>query len=435
MFPRRKPLVFAAILVLILVIQPLIAMEPTWNTSVQGERLTDLAIAADGSRVITGSSMGNARVFDGNGSLLWKAQVPGSLLVECLRNGSGYVLATREVLATNKGAVRYYDRNGSLLWIYHSGWVTGTCISDQEGRLVAGNRVGDILVLDETGTRVALFNDFPKMYVVAGPALSQNGKVLAYTLHERNPQIRYVRIDRNSKVTFRSFSKKADNSVYVDDEPITRLVLSADGAYLATVGGEGSHGLLCLYAGNGTKIWSRDMERILDIQIEGDGSLLYVGTEEGNITSFLRNGSRSWTFQAGSQVQGIALSGEAGLLAGGTRKGDLFLLNRAGDLVDHSRIEEFPTGSISLVTLSRDGRSLAAVANEKNLYCFMVSGSSSGQPVSLNNPVGKQPKSTPVLFPFIRSYQYSNIREGISSMGRPVLWNLSDNLKIPGTFS
>jgi hypothetical protein len=360
--------VIAAILFLSLVSVPVCAMVPAWNITTNGALLTDIAISDDGSRVVIGSASGNATVYDHNGTVVWETRVPGSLLVGCEGNGTAYLLVSREDPYKNKGSARFYNPSGSLVSILHTGWVEG--VDTGPDRFLFGTYSGDLIVVNRSGAEIARFNDLPKTHPVAGLSLSADGKVFAYSLIERYPQVRYVTIASKSKRVFSKYSQ-LDIASSGADEPIGMVAVSGDGGWVVTAGGEGSHGLLCLYAKNGTRTWCKDMDTIKDIAITSNGSSIFAGTAKGDIVAFTRPGNVSWTYPSGSPITSLSFVDKRTLLAAGTAGGDLSLFNESGDLLWQTRIDGFPAGTVSRVLVSRNGNALAALVNDRDIHYFV----------------------------------------------------------------
>lgn len=338
---------------------------PAWNATIPG--ISDLSVSDDGSHVIVGTNTGQARVYDRNGTLLWETTNRGSVLTGCIGNGSAFIVASREVMEPNKGELRLYSGNGSQEWFYNPGWVAAMGLSGN--RIVTGDRQGNVIVLDRNGEEVARFNDYPKMNVISDLAVSSDGAYIAYSNDERNPQVKFVTVSTRAKKAFsRSYTY---TTTYADNEPVRQVKLSGNGAYIATAGGEGNHGLLVFYAKNGTRMWSKDLSRIADLEITGDGSSVYAGTVEGDIRGYSRSGDLEWIFSTGAGVGALSLSKE-GLIAAGNSNGDLFVFNRTGAVLWKTRVECFPSGDISRVELSGDGTALAASSNGRSLWYYQI---------------------------------------------------------------
>ena len=341
------------------------ALLPGWNATIPG--ISDLSISDDGSHVIVGTNTGQARVYDRNGTVLWETKTRGSVLTGCIGDGTAFLVASREGLEQNKGELRLFSWNGSQEWFYNPGWVTAMGVTGNS--IVIGDRQGNVIVLDRSGEEVARFNDYPKMNVISDLSLSSDGGYIAYSNDERNPRVKYVTLSNLAKKVFSS--SYTYTSLYADNEPIRQVVLSGDGACLATAGGEGNHGLLVFYAKNGTRMWSKDLSRIGDLGIAGDGSSVYAGTVDGDIRGYSRSGDLEWFFSTGGGVGALSLSKD-GVLAAGNRNGDLFVFTRTGNLLWNTRVECFPNGDISRVEISGDGSALAASSNDRFLWYYPI---------------------------------------------------------------
>jgi hypothetical protein len=338
---------------------------PDWNATIPG--ISDFSISDDGSRVIIGTNTGLARVYDRNGTVLWGTKTRGSVLAGCIGDGTAFLVASREGREQNKGELRLFSGDGSQEWFYNPGWVTAMGLSGNS--IVIGDRQGNVIVLDRNGEEIALFNDYPKMNVVSDLSLSSDGGYVIYSNDERNPRLKYVTISTSAKRVFSS--SYTYTTLYADNEPIRRIEISGDGAYVATAGGEGNHGLLVFYAKNGTRMWSKDLSRIGDLEIDGDGSSVYAGTVDGDIRGYSRSGDLEWVFSTGAGIGSLSLS-QDGMLAAGTSNGDLYVFNQTGDLLWKNRVECFPAGDISRVEISRDGTALAASSNGRSFWYYPV---------------------------------------------------------------
>ncbi len=349
---------------------PAYAMVPVWNITNDKEYISDIAIAADGSRLITGTMTGIATVYDQNRNIVWKEQIPGILVVGYQGNGTTSIIGSRENIYSNKGVVRSYTNNGSHKWRVITGSVAALGIARKNNSIVVGNRMGDVLVLNEKGDVVAKFNDTPQTDVVSHISVSDNGEVFVYTLAETYPRIRFVTMNPQRKRAFVPISN-ASQTGYGAGEQITDIAISSDARYIISSYGEGNHGLLCLYASNGTKLWSKEMSEIKDIAILSNGASVYAGRADGYILGYSRSGNLLLNYSTGSPVTSLSLANNKNLLAAGDANGNLYLFNDIGNLLWTYRIEEFPVAEISQIEFSRNGVSMAVLVNNKNLYFFM----------------------------------------------------------------
>lgn len=339
-----------------------------WEETLPG--ISGLALAEDGSRVIAGTNTGHVCVYDANGTLSWETRVPGTVQAGILHNGSAYLVASQEDHEKNKGTLRLYDGDGKQEWFWNSGWIMAMDFCQGTDRIVTADPLGNVIMLDGGGVEVRRWNDLPKMYCVADVTLSSDGKYFAYALEEPNPQVKFVTVSSGSKSSFKKYFTYTDNYGYL--EPIRQIEISGDGAYTATAGGEGSHGLLNFYARNGTCLWSKDISRINDLEIDSTGGCVFVAGGDGNISCYNRSGSLEWVYPSGAPVESLSYARGGGLLAAGNDIGDLSLLNRSGDLLWEHTLDIFPIGSINRVEFSRDGSALAVVANDRELDYFVT---------------------------------------------------------------
>jgi WD40 repeat protein len=343
-------------------------VNPRWEEGIPG--ISGLALSEDGSLVMVGTNTGQALVFDRNGTMDWKTRVPGTAQVGILQNGSAYLVASQEDREKNKGALRLFDGDGEEQWFWNSGWVTSLDFCQGTDRIFTGDRAGNVVMLDGGGFDVRRWTDLPKTCIISDMAVSADGKYLAYALEEANPQVKFVTVSSGSK---KSFSKDfAYTGTYGYLEPIRQIELSGDGAYLATAGGEGSHGVLNFYAKNGTRLWSKDLARINDLSLDGTGGCVFIAAGDGNISCYNRSGSLEWAYSSGAPAKSLSYARGTGLLAVGNDNGDLLVFNRSGGIVWEHTLDLFPTGAVSRVVISSDGGALAAVANDRVLEYFTI---------------------------------------------------------------
>ncbi len=341
------------------------AILPGWNATIPG--ISDLSISYDGSHVIAGTNTGQALVYDRNGTLVWETMTRGSVLTGCMGNGTAFLVASRGALEPNKGELRLFSGNGTQEWFYNSGWIAAMDLSGS--RIAIGDRQGNVIVIDRNGAEISRFSDYPKMYVISDLSVSSDGAYVAYSNDERNPQVKYGTVSNRAKKAFsRSYTY---TTTYADNEPIRQVEMSGNGAYIATAGGEGNHGLLVFYAKNGTRMWSKDLSRIRDLEITTDGAFVYTGTVDGDVRGYSRSGDLEWFYSTGGSIGALSSSTD-GHLAAGNSNGDLYVFNKTGDLLWKTRVDCFPTGEISRVEISGDGSSLAATSNGRYLWYYPV---------------------------------------------------------------
>ena len=346
---RGEKLLFTGVLILLCIGAAHAAtLVPQWDEAIPG--ISGFALAEDGSRVIVGTNTGQVFVYDGNGTVCWEKRVPGTVQAGILHNGSAYLVASQEDREKNKGALRLFDGDGEEEWFWNSGWITSMDFCQGTDRIVTGDRAGNVVMLDGGGFEVRRWTDLPKTYIVADMAMSADGKYLAYALEEPNPQVKFVTVSSGSK---KSFSKDFTyTGTYGFLEPIRQIELSGDGAYVATAGGEGSHGVLNFYARNGTLLWSKDISRLNDLTVDGAGGCVFAAEGDGNISCYNRSGSLEWVYPTGAPVESLSYARGGGLLAAGNDNGDLLLFNRSGELVWDDTLDLFPTGAVSRVEIS-----------------------------------------------------------------------------------
>jgi WD40 repeat protein len=339
-----------------------------WDVSIPG--ISGLALAEDGSRLMAGTNTGQALVYDANGTMLWETRVRGTVLAGILHNGSAYLVASQEDREKNKGTLRLYDGNGQEEWFRNSGWITAMDFCQGTDRVVTGDRAGNVVMLDGGGLEVRHWSDLPKACIIADLDLSTDGKYFAYALEEPNPQVKFVTAGSGSKSSFKKVFAYTGTYGYL--EPIRQVEVSGDGAYVATAGGEGSHGVLDFYAKNGTRLWSKDLSRINDLEIDGTEGCVFTAEGDGNISCYNRSGSLEWSYPSGAAANCLSFARGGAVLAAGNDNGDVLLFDRSGEVLWEHTVDLFPTGAVSRVEIASDGSALAVVANDRYLGYFVA---------------------------------------------------------------
>lgn len=400
---------------------PVSAFVAQWNTTPPGGVIADLALSDDGSWVVVGTTGGLGIVYDQNGTLFWQTRVPGRVLVGCRGNGSAFILASREDLMTNKGALRLYNQIGEEQWYVSTGAIEALDLPAKNDRIVIGNRIGETIVFDDRGEEIVRFDEKPKDSIITDLSISDDGKVFSYAVYEKYPQVRYVTIDTRKKSSFKSPFQGPTGIVSIPG--IRQVEISSDGKFIATASGEGSQGILTLYARNGTALWSKKMDSIQDIAITRTGSFVFTGTTGGNISCYSQTGNLSWVYPVGAGVTSLSLAPDKALLAAGNAQGDIFLFNATGSLfytllwTEH--ISEFPYSEISEVELAMNGTALVVAVNGKNLYYFKKE---SDTGIETDIVPQTSPPQTPALTPETRIFPITRLTE---------IWNAWKNLTAP----
>ncbi|HPQ76390.1 MAG TPA: hypothetical protein PLM96_07095 [Methanoregulaceae archaeon] len=362
---------------------PVSGAAPDWSYTVGREYISSSDIASDGSAVVIGTTMGQLRLLDGDGVVLWTKSIPGSLMAEISPDNSCIIVASQESLEKDKGAVRGFDRNGTQMWREVTGWVTDIDLSADARNLVVGTRRGDVIVLDLNGDRLGQYNDFPKTYVVNAAGISEDGTRIAYSLCERKPALEVVTV-RNGR---RTISSRVENTNLIDI-----ITLSWDGKCIATESGEGSMSELSFFDEKPKKIWSKSLPRIHDLVITEDGGLVLAASEDSYLRVYAGSGDPLWNFSRAGGMTSLSVNLEKGLIVSGSGDGHIDLLNLSGDPVCSMHVQRFPESVVSSVKISDDGGSLIAVLNDKEILYYTLDSCES--PDTEKEEISEFPNST-----------------------------------------
>ena len=128
------------------------------------------------------------------------------------------------------------------------------------------------------------------------------------------------------------------------------------------------------FTSNGSVIWSvMATGDVKSLAVTPSGSDVIVGTENGHIDHFDKNGRRSWSYDTnqnngqGSIVWSVAVSDNGAYVAAGTYDGKILLLNSGGGLQWSNQTKDH----IQHVALSGDGSIMAATGDE-TVYTFLT---------------------------------------------------------------
>lgn len=373
----------AGLLVFLLALSvPVSGAAPDWSYTVGREYVSSSDIASDGSAVVIGTTMGQLRLLDGDGVLLWTKSIPGSLMGEISPDNSCIIVASQESLEKDKGAVRCFDRNGTQMWRDVTGWVTDIDLSEDARNLVVGTRRGDVIVLDLNGDRLGQYNDFPKTYVVNAAGISGDGTRIAYSLCESKPALEVVTV-RNGR---RTISSRVENTNLIDI-----ITLSWDGKCIATESGEGSMSELSFFDEKPKKVWSKSIPRIHDLVITEDGGLVLAASEDSYLRVYAGSGDPLWNFSRVGGMTSLSVNLEKGFIVSGSGDGHIDLLNLSGDPVCSMHVQRFPESVVSSVKISDDGGSLIAVLNDKEILYYTLDSCES--PDTKNEEIPKSPET------------------------------------------
>jgi WD40 repeat protein len=136
----------------------------------------------------------------------------------------------------------------------------------------------------------------------------------------------------------------------------------------------------------GTDLWTvRATGNPTSLAMNPSGSVVVVGTENGNIERYNDQGEQVWNYSSvndttlNAGITALALSKDGGLLAAGSFDGRILLLGAGGNLMGSYQAED----PVRYITASSDG-SMVLATDKKSVYAFYTSPSSqsSSPPVS-----------------------------------------------------
>lgn len=228
-----------------------------------------LAVSADGSTIAVGTSAKQLLIFDGQGHLLWRQDVPGvgwyAWVWSAALSADGQVIAAG---AADKH-IRILEQTGKLLVAHPTrADVFATAVSADGNVIGAGDSSGSVYCLDRNGRLLWEEELADKVW---GVAFSANGQRLLVGAGEKEAHIRLYNLSGQSL-----WKRHVGGSV-------TNVSISADGRRIVAGTRDGGififHEDQVLYQARANKI-------VRDVAISAAGDRVVAGSEDGTVYGF-----------------------------------------------------------------------------------------------------------------------------------------------------
>jgi hypothetical protein len=149
----------------------------------------------------------------------------------------------------------------------------------------------------------------------------------------------------------------------------TYILFSADGSTIITAGGN----RVSSHTNTGALNWMKDITRanIIDIACSEDCSRIVIGSQDKSILLLDGSGKTLWEYSTDQWVNGVGISDDAKIIAGGTLDRMLFVLNQDGKLI--AKLKADSIIQQRSVAVSGDGTRIA-FSDQLNLYGYNILG-------------------------------------------------------------
>ncbi|MCQ8894420.1 MAG: WD40 repeat domain-containing protein [Methanolinea sp.] len=340
-----------------------LAVEPLWTATFPGEKISGLAVSEDGSSIVAGTTTGGIYLFNQTGDLIWKKHFKGIMTVTLDPAGAMVIAGESESRESNKGALRGFSLDGTPLWVSHPGWICRMASAEDFSLFAVGNRQGEVSLYDRDGLLVWQKSDIFKTYSISSLALSPGGDSLAYALHEKTPAVYLIDLDSLGSRTLKVRSEGSGS-------PYHSLRYSGDGNKILCITGEGSWDTLALFSLKGTLLWKKGVPKILDSDISTTGDKILVGSADGTIRCFDKNGNITFSRDMNGPVRSLAMTPLGDTIVAGSENGEIIALDREDKTLWQYFPRRFPRVVIDMIEVSKSGMLVVAVINGQEMCVF-----------------------------------------------------------------
>jgi hypothetical protein len=355
---RVNPVIPLTILLFVLVLTPVLAINPTWIYSTgKGDPILDLDIAPDGSYVA--ATDGALYLFSSNADLWVKG--PAAKWVD-ITNDSTLFATASDI------NVCLYSRTGVQEW----------CNADFPGK------ASDIIISDDETTLYTSSDYDGRVYRFTGSG------TLAWSSLAGTPVYSLAAPPSGAWVTGiayfeRFFGVNSDGSgrfSYTPDSgynlPLIELAVTRDGRYILGVTEYGTTGKIMVFDRYGVQLWSNQTEGINGrFAASDEGDFIAVGTEivssvpRGALYLFRVNttandGYVAWKHPMNAPMRAVAMNRSGSLIAVGDANGMISLYERHENLLWQYKAET----AITRIAILNDGTAVAAGTQAGKIYYF-----------------------------------------------------------------
>ena len=325
-----------------------------------GHGVTDVAISADGSRVIAGTLGNQVICLDQGGKALWSVRVDNQAWRVALS-------ANGQVAVVGTGSTRPWDMRGRGVYVlddtgrpkWHKDLdasVWGIAIAADGNTIAVGTDGHQALLFDGMGNllwerRMSGVGWYAWVWTVD---LSADGQTIAAGSANKMINI----LDRGGNLLG---GHHAEGDVFT-------VAVSADGG---TVAAGSSDRQVYVLDRQGSLLWfTRLGDKVWSVNLAADGQRLVVGAgeKEPHVRVFDRGGGMLWMRHVIGGVSSVAISDNGETVVVGTRSGYVYFFSGKGD----PRYRHVASRMIRDVAVSSDGQTAAAASEDGHVYGFAL---------------------------------------------------------------
>ena len=334
---------------------------PLWSYHIGGDSPW-MAISSNGKYVAAASTNDVVYYYDQSGNPLWNftlttpAITAGNRRAEVSSDGE-------YVLASDDKTIRYFDKTGTVHWTNTTrGTFLQSAISEDGDTVVTSTLDGKVFFFDSDGK---LLNNYQTGDGVYGLAISQNGQYVAVGSFDNNVYL----FDNAGQLIWSNKTGGRVNSV----------AISADGQYIASGGYDSK---VYLFSRENQYLWSYSAGRTVHwVSISGDGETIAAASWDSKVHCLNRDGTPRWQYPTLGWVYSVDVSQDGNYVAAGSDDAYIYLLNSDDGTLSWKYNTGYSGSAGCIVSISSNGRYLAASANTGSIY-FFDNGIQSAPPIA-----------------------------------------------------
>ncbi len=325
---------------------------------------SSMMFSTDGSVVFAGGSQLLVRSWDGD--IHWGGR-SGTIAT---MNADG----TR-VLSATDASVRVYYKNGTEVWTRTMGSspIRAVAVSRDGSLIIGANDEGYIQSWDTNGVRGGLNKTDRVKKIAVSPSQSL--------------------IVATSDDGLKFFSPKMEQ-IWADDlsgSLDSFIAFSSDSNTIITSGDT----RVWSHTSTGKLNWMKDVTKtaINDMACSKDCTTIVLGSKDGDVLVLNEMGQVRWKYPAGSWVNGVGVSSDGSVIAGGALDGTLYILDKEGNLLAKTKTDTLIQQGT--VAVSSDGKRII-VGDEGAMYGFELVGGPEVTSTETRTPTPDVSPSCPV---------------------------------------
>jgi len=284
------------------------------------------------------------------------AQSPEGLLWEHVADSRVQALAVSEdgslvAVGSRDNSLRLFDARGQLLWSFEAeNSILGLDMSPDGRWIAVASEDRHIFLLDGDGSELWKFKAARPMN---NAAVARDGSLVTATSDDRTVYV----FDNNGNLLWQEELGIGVRAVDIyGSAEKARLVLGSD------------DGLITIYSREGRNLLQIRLDyNVISVSVTPNGARVLAGTGDGSaILLNGANGREIWRFRAEDSVSSVSLAGDGSSALIGSEDGSAYLLDGDGNLTHQFRQES----EVLSVSLAGDGNSLSvgAVSGSARVY-------------------------------------------------------------------